>query len=168
MKDSFKNIWDNVFHQPENQFPSARINYVIPLISVTVCSSRKKLWSKVLSRRFPLERKPFSNGRNEGFVQKYIYSRRKKCFQCQESRKNIKKMVCTSQSICFHYSYWSVYWKVRFHYREKLFLQARKSKKMVSNSRKMFFFFIYLFPLISIMVSNSRKGSSEQKHISNR
>ena len=45
---------------------------------------------------------------------------------------------------------------------EKLLLSARKSKKIVSTSRKMFFFKVW-FPLISTIFSNSGKISSEHK-----
>ena len=66
---------ENGFHQPESQFPLARIiSFVLknwsPLIAVTVSASRKKLSSKVtISIR--------EKNANEGFIQKYVSTRQK-------------------------------------------------------------------------------------------
>ena len=43
---------------------------------------------------------------------------------------------------------------------ENLLLSAKNSKKIVSTSRKMFFFYVW-FPVISTIFSNNRKISSE-------
>ena len=126
-----------------------------PLISAAASTSRKKLSSKVDG--FHYRKNPSPTAGNEGFVQKYVSTRWKKNFHWQESLKNIfLNMVCASQKIRLHYPEWSIRRKIHFHYTEKLLLLARKSKKMVYTSRKVFFFY-NRFLLISIMVSNSRK-----------
>ena len=101
---------ENGFRKLENEFPLARIRSVFkkwfPLISVIVLASRKEL----SSRRFPLKRKSFSNSWNEGFVKKYVSTRRKKSLSFVLTRKSVsttrneafvEKYVPTIQKTCF-------------------------------------------------------------------
>ena len=80
-----------------------------------------------------------------------------KCFHKTKKR----LMVCTSQKIRFSYPDWSICWKTRFTIRKNCFFWQKKSK-MVSTSRKIFFCQNW-FPLISIMVSNSRKKALSKR-----
>ena len=84
---------ENGFHQPKNQFPSARISSFFknwfPFIAVTVSASRKKLSSKVtVSIR---ERYPSPIARMKDSFKNTFPLDRKKTFPHQESLKKYKK-----------------------------------------------------------------------------
>ena len=138
---TYETVEGNGFHKPEIQFSPARISSVFknwfPLIVVMVSSSRKKLSSKVTVSIREKTPSPIA-GMKDSFKNKIPLD--KKSFLRLEFLKKCIKMVCITQKTRFHYPEWSIRWKIRFLDTEKLLLLARKSKKMVSTSRKTFFF----------------------------
>ena len=92
---------ENGFHQPENQFPPARISSVFknlfPFIAVTVSASRKKLSSKVtvfIREKYP---SPIA-GMKDSFKNKFPIDRKKLFLRQESEKKYIKNGLCQPEN----------------------------------------------------------------------
>ena len=103
------------------------------------------------------------------FVEDYFSTRRKKNYHCQESLKNEEKMVSTSQKISFTNKLFL--WKLFlpnsnngccYEKAASTLTNLWKNRKNWCPLAEIWFVFKTDFPLISIIVSTSRKNSQKQ------
>ena len=139
LENIYETMEENGIHQPEDQFPPARISSVFKnwFSRITVTASRKKLSSKVTFSIRQKHPSPIA-GMKDSFKNTFLLDI-KKSFPRQESLKNykkwfviVRKSVYTSRNEAFVEKYISTIRKNCFFWQE--------NQKMVSTRRKMFFF----------------------------